>query len=267
MKVMTVFGTRPEAIKLAPVVQMFSQTKDVEQITCVTGQHRQMLDQVLDVFGVKPQHDLNIMKPGQDLDYVTREVLHGVSKVLRLERPDWLIVQGDTTTAFAAALAGFYERVPVAHVEAGLRSHNPMSPWPEEINRRLVSPLSRLHFAPTKLAAENLMREGIHTDQIFVTGNTVIDALHWTAARPEGDQILDSILKQLAPNLLNSEKRILLITLHRRENLGEKLRSICCGLKAIAERGDVELAFPVHLNPVDRPLRTMHIAGMPVQVL
>ena len=249
MKVLTVFGTRPEAIKLAPVVLALSSTPGVEQVTCVTGQHRQMLDQVLGVFDVTPQYDLDIMKPAQDLDYVTRAVLEGVSSVLRKVRPDWLLVQGDTTTAFAAALAGFYEGVPVAHVEAGLRTHNPLSPWPEEINRRLVAQLSRLHFPPTQLAANNLIRENIPPEQIFVTGNTVIDALKWTAARPEGDLALDALLSKHAPQLTRSNRRILLVTLHRRENLGERLQSICSGLKKLAQRGDIEIAFPVHLNP------------------
>jgi UDP-N-acetylglucosamine 2-epimerase len=250
VKVLTVFGTRPEAIKLAPVVQTLSADPNIVQITCVTGQHRQMLDQVLSVFDIKPEHDLNIMKIGQDLNYVTSAVLQGVTTVLRQERPDWIVVQGDTTTAFAAALAGFYERVPVAHVEAGLRTHNRNSPWPEEINRRLVAPLSDLHFAPTQCAADNLLRENISSDDVIVTGNTVIDALRWTAARPEGDIELQAVLSRYAPALLDSKRPIILVTLHRRENLGEKLHSICQGLRKISQRGDVDIAFPVHLNPV-----------------
>jgi UDP-N-acetylglucosamine 2-epimerase (non-hydrolysing) len=249
VKVLTVFGTRPEAIKLAPVVHKLSNHTGINHISCVTGQHRQMLDQVLVVFGIKPNHDLDIMRSGQDLTYVTGAVLNGITSVLRQERPDWLVVQGDTTTAFAAALAGFYERIPVAHVEAGLRTHNRMSPWPEEINRRLVAPLSTLHFAPTSRAAENLLKENVSPDDVIVTGNTVIDALKWTAAHPEGDMVLQKVLFQHAPALMETKRPIILVTLHRRENLGEKLHSICRGLRLIAERGDVDIAFPVHLNP------------------
>jgi UDP-N-acetylglucosamine 2-epimerase len=250
LKVLTVFGTRPEAIKLAPVVRELSSHQDIEQVTCVTGQHREMLDQVLDVFGLKPKYDLDIMKSGQDLNYITVSVLQGVTNVIREEQPDWLIVQGDTTTAFAAALAGFYERVKVAHVEAGLRTQNRMSPWPEEINRRIVTSLSTIHFAPTSRAANNLIQENISPDDVIITGNTVIDALKWTAARPESDIVLQKILYQHAPTLLNSGRHIILVTLHRRENLGEKLFSICGGLKMIAARDDVDIVFPVHLNPL-----------------
>ena len=226
-----------------------STTPDAEQIICVTGQHREMLDQVLSVFDIVPHYDLNIMKPGQDLDYVTCSVLQGVSKVLKKERPDWLLVQGDTTTAFAAALAGFYEGVPVAHIEAGLRTHNPMSPWPEEVNRRLVATLATLHFAPTPLAANNLLLENIPQNKIFITGNTVIDALKWTSSRPESEMAINLILSKYAPKLIKSSKRLVLVTLHRRENLGEKLKSICQGLKMLAERTDIEIVFPMHMNP------------------
>jgi UDP-N-acetylglucosamine 2-epimerase len=249
LKVLTVFGTRPEAIKLAPVVQALQREPDVSQITCVTGQHRQMLDQVLDIFGLQPDHDLDIMKSGQDLSYVTGAVLEGVTRVLRMEQPDWLVVQGDTSSAFAAALAGFYERVPVAHVEAGLRTSDPLSPWPEETHRRLVASLARLHFAPTERAAQNLMREGISPAKVVVTGNTVIDALRWTATRPGSEAALDAVLTRHAPTLRRSTRRWLLVTLHRRESLGEKLASICRGLRLLAERGDIEIVFPVHMNP------------------
>jgi UDP-N-acetylglucosamine 2-epimerase len=262
LKVLTVFGTRPEAIKLAPVVQALQREPGVSQVTCVTGQHRQMLDQVLDVFQIKPDHDLDIMRQGQNLCYVTTAVLEGVTRVLREVRPDWLVVQGDTTTAFAAALAGFYERVPVAHVEAGLRTYDPMSPWPEEINRRLVAPIALLHFAPTERAAQNLFREAIAPAQVVVTGNTVIDALRWTAARPEGDRALDMQIARCAPNLLGSTRRLLLVTLHRRENLGEKLRSICAGLRLLAERGDIDIVFPVHMNPAVQTVVQEALGGM-----
>lgn len=249
MKVITIFGTRPEAIKLAPVVHSLSIHPQIQQIICVTGQHRQMLDQVMSVFGLCANYDLNVMKQGQDLKYLTTAVLSGVTDVIRKERPDWLVVQGDTTTAFGAALAGFYEGVPVAHVEAGLRTYDRMSPWPEEINRRLIASLSSLHFAPTKRAAENLLRESIPDDEIIVTGNTVIDALQWTASRPEGRIAIDNLLQIHAPDLIDADRKIILVTLHRRENLGEKLKSICSGLKQIASREDVEIVFPVHLNP------------------
>jgi len=249
VKVLTVFGTRPEAIKMAPLVQALASDPSVQHVTCVTGQHRQMLDQVLGVFAIRPEHDLDLMKCGQDLAYLTTAVLDGVGRVLQLERPDWLVVQGDTTTAFAAALAGFYRHVPVAHVEAGLRTHNPLSPWPEEMNRRLVASLASLHCAPTQLAADNLSREAVPSDRIVVTGNTVIDALRWTAAQAEADAALAALLTRHAPALLHTDRRLLLVTLHRRENLGERLRSICEGLRLLARRDDLRIAFPVHLNP------------------
>ncbi len=254
MKVLSVFGTRPEAIKLAPVIRLLQETAGVSHVCCVSGQHRQMLDQVLSVFDLHPAHDLNVMRPGQDLAHVTQAVLLGVTRVLREERPDWLIVQGDTTTAFAAALAGFYEQVPVAHVEAGLRTGNPKSPWPEEINRRMVTALASLHFAPTQRAADNLLAENVPAHQILVTGNTVIDALHWIAAQPQGDTVLDGLLWQHAPRLTGANRRLLLVTLHRRENLGEKLRSICGALAQLAARGDVDIVIPLHLNPAVREI-------------
>jgi len=249
MKVLTVFGTRPEAIKLAPLVLKMREFSQIQPSVCVTGQHRQMLDQVLDVFGITPDHDLNIMKDGQDLSYVTQAVLAGVTEVIRAEKPDWIVVQGDTTTAFAAGLAGFYEHVPVAHVEAGLRTNNILSPWPEEGNRRLLSAISRIHFAPTLDAAMNLRSENILQESIVVTGNTVIDALKWTLGRPEARGLLGQIFSQYAPTLKTSSTRQILVTLHRRENLGEKLRNICLAISEIARRDDVEIIFPVHLNP------------------
>jgi len=262
VKVMSVFGTRPEAIKLAPVLQRLARTPGVDEVSCVTGQHREMLDQVLGAFGLAPRHDLDLMRPGQDLPWLTGAVVDGVARVLRAERPDWLVVQGDTTTAFAAALAGFYERVPVAHVEAGLRTHDSLSPWPEEMNRRLVGALASLHFAPTARAAANLAREGIAGERVLVTGNTVIDALQWTAARPEGGPALQAVLAQHAPALAQSTRRCILVTLHRRENLGERLESICAGLAELAARGDVEIVFPVHLNPAVRTIVERVLGGV-----
>lgn len=262
MKVMPAFGTRPEAIKLAPVVRQLAQAPGIETVSCVTAQHRRMLDQVLGVFGLVPHYDLDLMRPGQDLAWLTGAVVEGVARVLRSQRPDWLVVQGDTTTAFAAALAGFYERVPVAHVEAGLRTHDPMSPRPEEMNRRLVSELAALHFAPTARAAANLAREGIDAERVLVTGNTVIDALRWTAERPEGGPVLQAVMAQHAPALAASTRRWILVTLHRRENLGERLENICGGLAQLAARGDVEIVFPVHLNPVVRASVEQLLGGL-----
>jgi UDP-N-acetylglucosamine 2-epimerase (non-hydrolysing) len=204
----------------------------------------------MNIFSLTADYDLNIMKPGQDLSYITRSVLEGVSEILKTERPDWIIVQGDTTSAFASALAGFYANVPVAHVEAGLRTFNPMSPWPEEVNRSLISSLAKIHFAPTCQAANNLLKENVEEKNIFITGNTVIDALKWVAALGSGRSVLNSIYDKFCPDLLTTKKKILLVTLHRRENLGEKLRDICGGLKIIAQRDDVEIVIPLHLNPL-----------------
>jgi len=252
VKVLSVFGTRPEAIKLAPVVQALAGSQNVKSVVCVSAQHRDMLDQVLQVFGLKPEHDLDVMRPGQDLPYLTGAVLQGVVRVIRVERPDWVVVQGDTTTAFAAALAGFYERVHVAHVEAGLRTHDMRSPWPEEGNRRLIAPLADMHFAPTPAAMSNLVREGIDRERILVTGNTVIDALRWTVTQPDGPAALDAVLGAHSPALLQSRRRWILVTLHRRENFGERLRGICESLRNVARERDVDIVFPVHPNPAVR---------------
>lgn len=252
MKILSVFGTRPEAIKLAPVVRELQCTHSVQHVTCVTGQHREMLDQVVQLFELRPEYDLNIMRPGQSLDYITQAVLGGVGNVIEREKPDWLLVQGDTTTAFAAALAAFYAKVRVGHVEAGLRTQNRLSPWPEEANRRLISTLADLHFAPTEQAARNLHLELVPANSIRVTGNTVIDALQWTAQRVEGDMALEAVLRERAPALLGDLRPLILVTLHRRENQGERLRNVCAGLRKVAARGDVCMAFPVHMNPAVR---------------
>lgn len=248
MRILTVFGTRPEAIKLAPVVLAFQETAGVEHATCVTGQHREMLDQVLSVFGLKPEFDLNIMKPGQDLAYVTTATLNGMGGVIDSFKPDWLIVQGDTTTAFAAALAAFYRQTRVAHVEAGLRTGNILSPWPEEMNRRLVGQLTSMHFPPTDKAAKNLRNEGVSEDGILVTGNTVIDALQIVADRLQND---DTLSAQYARqfSFLDPQKRLVLVTGHRRENFSGGLERVCRALAALAERGDIQIVYPVHLNP------------------
>jgi UDP-N-acetylglucosamine 2-epimerase (non-hydrolysing) len=233
---------------MAPVVGMLNKTKDIEHLCCVTGQHRQMLDQVLETFHIKPDHDLNLMTKDQTLASITTAALNGISEVISKWRPDWIVVQGDTTTAFAGALAAFYNRVKVAHVEAGLRTGDLQSPWPEEANRRFVSVVANVHFAPTKTSANNLLKENISADQIVITGNTVIDALQSVAGRFETDQAIRHTLDSQF-NYLDGRK-IVLVTGHRRENLQEGgLINMCQALKELAARGDVQIVFPVHLNP------------------
>jgi UDP-N-acetylglucosamine 2-epimerase (non-hydrolysing) len=245
---MTVFGTRPEAVKLAPVIRAFEAVPSVEHVTCVTGQHRQMLDQVLETFSLTPQCDLNLMRPGQDLTHITSAALQGVGEVIDKLQPDWVVVQGDTTTAFAGALAAFYRKVKVAHVEAGLRTGDIYSPWPEEMNRKLVSQLATVHFPPTERSEKNLLREGVPSSSIVVTGNTVIDALQWVVKRLATDESFGrAISKQFS--FLDPNKRLILVTGHRRENFDGGLARVCKALRILAERGDVELVYPVHLNP------------------
>jgi UDP-N-acetylglucosamine 2-epimerase len=248
MRILTVFGTRPEAIKLGPVARALSSLPQADLKICVTGQHRQMLDQALEIFELKPDFDLDLMKPDQDLEHVTTRTLHGVGSVINEFRPDWVIVQGDTTTAFAAALAAFYRKVKVAHVEAGLRTGNSSSPWPEEMNRKLICRIAQLHFAPTQGAAENLLREGIPASNIEVTGNTVIDALHWVTSRLANESDLRTgVERELS--FLDRERRLILVTGHRRESFDGGLERVCQSLAALADRGDVQIAYPVHLNP------------------
>lgn len=242
-------GTRPEAIKLAPVVMACLQRPTIEHCLCTTGQHREMLEQVLHIFGLTPDHSLDLMRPGQTLGRLTSEILLGTQQVIQHFKPDWVIVQGDTTTAFSAALASFYERVPVLHVEAGLRTGNLQSPWPEELNRRFVGLMADLHCAPTQWAAENLRREGVPNNRIVVTGNTVIDALRWIDCRPDTPGALERFFGERAAGILDNGRRILLVTGHRRENLDSGLVEMCHALKQLAGRGDVEIVFPVHLNP------------------
>ncbi|MDR0434481.1 MAG: UDP-N-acetylglucosamine 2-epimerase (non-hydrolyzing), partial [Gracilibacteraceae bacterium] len=252
---LAVFGTRPEAIKLAPVIGALRARPEMEVRVAATGQHREMLDQVLAVFDLKPDYDLNLMQPGQELSDLTGRILREIQPLLLAEQPRLLLVQGDTATAFAAALAAFYRRIPVAHVEAGLRTGDKYSPWPEEINRRLVAVLADWHFAPTKTAAANLRREGVPAARIHITGNTVIDAL-LTVARP--DYIFQS--RPLAAWLAAAAaagRRLLLATLHRRENWGPPLADICAGLRDIlAEFPDVSLVLPLHKNPAARDVIT-----------
>jgi UDP-N-acetylglucosamine 2-epimerase (non-hydrolysing) len=243
-KILTVCGTRPEAIKLAPVVLAALASDAVDHHLCVTGQHRQMLDQVLAVFGLTPDSDLNIMRPGQSLDDIASAALIGIGKVIDDWSPDWVIVQGDTSTAFAASLAAFHRKVKVAHVEAGLRTGNMLSPWPEEGNRRLIGQLAAIHFPPTRWAEANLLREGIPPTQIEMTGNTVIDALTWVKERVEADsEIADRF------SFLNPDRRLILVTGHRRENFDGGLERVCQALAALSKRDDIEILYPVHLNP------------------
>lgn len=248
MRILTVFGTRPEAIKLAPVLRRLAQMPGVDSRVCVTGQHREMLDQVLALFDIVPEWDMNVMRAGQGLPYVTSAVLEGLSAILREWRPDRVLVQGDTTTTMAASLAAFYERIPIGHVEAGLRTGNMFSPWPEEMNRKLTSAIADLHFAPTERSRQNLLREGIDPKRIVVTGNTVIDALFDTLAILDADPSRVSLLESELPRI-DPAARLILVTGHRRENFGDGLQRVTRALLTLAERGDVQIIFPVHLNP------------------
>ena len=259
MKLLFVFGTRPEAIKLAPVVRELSARPNFHCKVCVTGQHRELLAQVLDLFGLRPDWNLEIMRPDQDLAYLTGAALSGVAGILASWRPDRVIVQGDTTTTFAGALAAFYHRIPVAHVEAGLRTSNIYSPWPEEINRRLVSQMADLHFAPTPRARHNLLREGIADDRIVVTGNTGIDALLWVSALLDGQAELRARVEGILDGHFTEHKRIILMTGHRRESFDGGLARICQAMARIATRKDVAIVFPVHPNPnVRRATEPLH---------
>ena len=249
MRLLFVFGTRPEAIKLAPVVQEFSTRPNFDCKLCVTGQHRELLAQVLDLFGLRPDWNLEIMRPDQDLAYLTGAALSGVAGILASWRPDRVIVQGDTTTSFAGALAAFYHKVPVAHVEAGLRTSNIYSPWPEELNRRLVGQVADLHFAPTPRARKNLLREGIGDERIIVTGNTGIDALLWVSARLDRQAELRARVEKLLDGRFAEHKRVILMTGHRRESFDGGLVRICRAMARIALRSDVAIVFPVHPNP------------------
>lgn len=248
-RVMLVFGTRPEAIKMAPIVRRMAETTDFRPIVCVTAQHRQMLDQVLDLFGIRPDHDLDIMRNAQGLTYVTTSVLEGLADVYAAAKPDRVLVQGDTTTTFAAAMAAFYAKIPVGHVEAGLRTGNIHSPWPEEMNRKLTTGLADLHFPPTTTSRDNLLREGVDPSRIHVAGNTVIDALLDTVALLDADPDRAAALDDALPPL-DPARRIVLVTGHRRENFDGGLERVALGVRRLADRGDLEIVYPVHLNPV-----------------
>ncbi len=246
-KILVVFGTRPEAIKLFPVIRALADTGAVEVRTCVTAQHRGLLDQVLAIADLKPDRDLDLMEPGQSLDRLTARLLTGLGEVMDAEKPDRVIVQGDTATAMTGALAAYYRRTPVSHVEAGLRSGDIFHPWPEEVNRRIVAPIADQHFAPTDTAADALRRENIDPATIHVTGNTVIDALHWTEARIDADPTLAAGLDGIARRFAG--KRIVLVTTHRRENFGGGMAAIARAIARIADRPGTAVLFPVHPNP------------------
>ncbi len=247
-KVLIAFGTRPEAIKMAPVVEAFKKDGATEVIVAVTAQHRQMLDQVLDLFGIVPDEDLDVMQPGQTLPGLFARILTGMSEVIARRQPDIVLVHGDTSTTLATALAAFYNKVRVGHVEAGLRTGDIWAPWPEEANRCLTAPLTSLHFAPTERSRDNLLSESVKPSAIEVTGNTVIDALLDVVERINRDQALAAQLAAQMP-FLDPDRRLVLVTGHRRENFGGGFEQICLALKALAERGDVQVVYPVHLNP------------------
>lgn len=260
---MLVFGTRPEAIKMAPLVKEFQKYPDkFKTIVCVTGQHRQMLDQVLEIFDIRPDYDLNIMKQGQDLYDVTARVLTGMRDVLIEVQPNIVLVHGDTTTSTAAALAAFYQQIPVGHVEAGLRTYNIYSPWPEEMNRQLTGRIALHDFAPTPLSRSNLLSEGVAEDKITVTGNTVIDALYWVVDKIKSNKMLNKSLAQELTKAgyditrLDNDKKLVLITGHRRENFGDGFISMCSAIKTLTEKyPEVDFVYPMHLNPnVRKPI-------------
>ena len=262
IRVMSIFGTRPEAIKLAPVIQLLKNDKRFESSLVVTAQHREMLDQVLSLFSLHPDHDLNLMTDDQSLASLAAAVLTHIDPLLEKNHPDWVIVQGDTTTAMTASLVAFYRHIKVAHVEAGLRTGDKWQPFPEEINRRMISSLADLHFAPTELARDNLLREGISNEKIKVTGNTVIDALHQIIKQPVPTRIEEFLRER---HILSREKALVVVTVHRRENFGEPLRNICAALKLLAKefRKQIEIVYPVHLNPnIQKPVTEL-LSGIP----
>lgn len=267
IKILLIFGTRPEAIKMAPVYAALKSVDGFITKICVTGQHRQMLDQVLELFDITPDFDLDLMTPGQDLSDITSNALLSLRKVFKQWLPDIVLVHGDTTTTLSASLAAYYAQVKVGHVEAGLRTGNKYAPWPEEINRRLTGGVADFHFAPTPQAKQNLLAEGVRDDTIYVTGNTVIDALLQVVKRIQIDTSLqDSMERRFA--FLNKNKHMVLVTGHRRENFGQGFEDICHALASIAERGDTEIVYPVHLNPnVQEPVKRILGKSMNVHLL
>ncbi|HQX17286.1 MAG TPA: UDP-N-acetylglucosamine 2-epimerase (non-hydrolyzing) [Anaerolineales bacterium] len=259
MKILSVFGTRPEAIKMAPIVRLLKQTEGVEARVCVTAQHRQMLDQALELFNIKPDYDLDLMREGQSLAQLSAGIFTHLDPVLEEFKPDWILAVGDTTTVINTALLAFYRQIKFGHVEAGLRTHNKWHPFPEEINRRIATVTADAHFAPTDLSKQNLLHEGIEPEKIFVTGNSVIDALKFVADQREPQEITE-LLERLETGRLETgdlaRKRLILVTAHRRENFGEPMENICNALRELASREDVEIVYPVHLNPnVQEPVK------------
>lgn len=259
--ILVVFGTRPEAIKMFPVIHALKADGRFRVVTCVSAQHRGMLDQVLEIAGIVPEHDLDLMKPDQTLDGLTAALLTGLGGVMDIEKPDWVVVQGDTATAMSGALAAYYRKVPVAHVEAGLRSHNIYHPWPEEVNRKIIGSIAALHFAPTDVSAAALRAENVVNSAIHITGNTVIDALEWVSARIAAEPALAEGLAELEARFAG--KRIIGVTSHRRENFGGGLEAIAEAIRQIATRDDVALIFPVHPNPNVRRVMDAALAGLP----
>lgn len=259
MKVLSVFGTRPEAVKMAPVVHQLAHTPGMEARTCVTAQHREMLDQVLSLFDIRPEYDLDLMRPDQSLAELSAAIFTHLDTVLNDFQPDWVLAQGDTTTVAITSLLTYYRRIRFGHVEAGLRTHDKWQPFPEEINRRVAGVVADLHFAPTEQARQNLLHEGVSPKAIVVTGNPVIDALQVVAkqpAPPEIEKLLGQLEIALPDSHTRNDKRLILVTAHRRENFGQPLENICHALEALAARGDVEIIYPVHLNPhVQEPVR------------
>ncbi|MEL7687303.1 UDP-N-acetylglucosamine 2-epimerase (non-hydrolyzing) [Citromicrobium bathyomarinum] len=264
-KIAIVFGTRPEAIKLFPLIHLLKGDPRFEPVVIVTGQHRGMLDQVLDIARIVPDHDLAVMQPGQTLDALTARLLTGIGETLDTETPDWVVVQGDTASAMCGALAAFYRKVPIAHVEAGLRSGDIHHPWPEEVNRKIIGTMAALHCAPTRTSAQALLRENVDPGQVHVTGNTVVDALHWVLAAIGEKPALAADLHAAAAPFAG--KRIIGVTSHRRENFGDGMRAIAGAIRRIAARQDTAVLFPVHLNPNVREIMQAELAGLDNVVL
>lgn len=263
MKILSVFGTRPEAVKMAPIVRLLAQTIGVESRVCVTAQHRQMLDQVLNLFDIKPEYDLNLMRDNQSLAQLSAAIFTHLDPVLSDFKPDWVLAQGDTTTVAITSLLSYFNRIKFGHVEAGLRTHDKWQPFPEEINRRVAGVTADLHFAPTEWSKQNLLREGVNESIIKVTGNTVIDALQFVSKQPEPKEISELVSSTLKTN------KLILVTAHRRENFGKPIEDICCALAELAKHEDVEIVYPVHLNPnVQEPVNRLlkgvdHITLLP----
>lgn len=259
MDTLCIFGTRPEAIKMAPLIKKLNEHSNINNKVCVTGQHLSMLNQVLDVFQIRSDFNLQVMTENQDLNTLTAKIILKLSDVIEEKRPDLILVHGDTTTTFAATLAAFHQKIPIAHVEAGLRSGNIHSPWPEEANRKLTSCLADLHFAPTLRSKQNLLEEGIEEKKIYITGNTIIDALHEITGLLESDQIIQKMMQQKF-SFLNPKRKLILVTGHRRENFGKGLEQICHALATIAQLfvNEVEIIYPIHLNPnVQQPVKVL----------